>query len=110
MLKNKQGLSSYNLKPTRFALNILELLIEHGVNGMSSKDVADQMGLPGSTVHRYLQTLVDSGWVEAVGSPKSMVWKPSNHFIKLAFNYRNAVREQIDHVQSEFKQLTGEDL
>ncbi|KGK15315.1 membrane protein [Vibrio navarrensis] len=39
-----------------------------------------------------------------------MLWKPSTHFIKLAFNYRNAVREQIDHVQSEFKKLTGEDL
>ncbi|ABQ21292.1 hypothetical protein VC0101557_25740 [Vibrio cholerae VC0101557] len=39
-----------------------------------------------------------------------MVWKPSNHFIKLAFTYRNAVRAEVDRIGAEFRELTGEDL
>lgn len=110
MLKNQQSLSTRNLKPTRLSLKILEILVEHGVSGLELKEISEQLGVNRSTTHRYLQTLVESGWVETSGAHKAMLWKPSTHFIKLAFNYRNAVREQIDHVQSEFKKLTGEDL
>ncbi|KLI67558.1 membrane protein [Vibrio vulnificus CladeA-yb158] len=39
-----------------------------------------------------------------------MLWKPSKHFIQLAFNYRNAVRAEVDRIGAEFKELTGEDL
>lgn len=110
MLKNQQSLLTRNLKPTRLSLKILEILVEHGVSGLELKEISEQLGANRSTTHRYLQTLVESGWVETSGTHKAMLWKPSTHFIKLAFNYRNAVREQIDHVQSEFKKLTGEDL
>ncbi|SHO55011.1 helix-turn-helix domain-containing protein [Vibrio quintilis] len=110
MRKNDQSISSYNLKPTRFTLDILELLVNQGIEGMNLKDIAEYFSLPRSTVHRYLTTLTESGWVESSGSVKAKIWKPSNHFIKLAFSYRNAVREQIETVKAEYKDLTGEDL
>ncbi|XSN08292.1 helix-turn-helix domain-containing protein [Vibrio cholerae] len=66
--------------------------------------------IPRATLHRYLTALVDAGWVEACGSKQNMVWKPSNHFIKLAFTYRNAVRAEVDRIGAEFRELTGEDL
>ncbi|CAK6715501.1 Putative transcriptional regulator IciR family [Vibrio harveyi] len=109
-MKNKQSLSSCNLRPTRFCLSILEILTKYGVNGMSLNALAESLSQPKSTVHRYLKTLVDCGWVESVGSSKSMLWKPSSHFIKLAFSYRNAVREQVKAIEEEFKDLTGEEL
>ncbi len=110
MLKNQQTLGSSNLKPTRFALRILEILVEHGVEGMKLTDIGTKLGTSRATTHRYLQTLTESGWVEAMGTSKSMVWKPSKHFIQLAFNYRNAVRTEVDRIETEFRNLTGEDL
>lgn len=110
MLKHQQTLGSRNLKPTQYALKILEILIEHGINGLNLTQVTDQLGTTRSTTHRYLHTLVESGWVESAGTQSNMVWKPSNHFIKLAFNYRNAIRNQVELIEAEFKNLTGEDL
>ncbi|MFV8386143.1 helix-turn-helix domain-containing protein [Vibrio parahaemolyticus] len=108
--KYKQSLNTYNLKPTHFALSILELLVEQGVQGMSLKQLEKQTEMPRASIHRYLKTLTESGWVEANGSKQAMLWKPSTHFIKLAFNYRNAVRAEVDRIGAEFKELTGEDL
>ncbi|HFD0646062.1 TPA: helix-turn-helix domain-containing protein [Vibrio parahaemolyticus] len=99
-----------NLKPTRLALELLEILVENGVGGMSLNSLGELTGIPRASLHRYLQVLVDSGWVETTGEKKSMLWKPSNHFIKLAFNYRDAVRAQVQAIESEFKDLTGEEL
>ncbi|MEZ9440906.1 helix-turn-helix domain-containing protein [Vibrio atlanticus] len=109
-MKNKQSLSSYNLAPTRFCLDILEVLTEQGVKGMGLKAISERIAQPKSTVHRYVKTLEEHGWVEATGAKNGMLWKPSKHFIQLAFNYRNAVREQVEAIGSEFKDLTGEDL
>ena len=108
--KYKQSLGTYSLKPTRFALGILELLVEQGTLGMSLKQIEKQVNIPRATIHRYLSALTESGWVEVYGSQQSMVWKPSDHFIKLAFNYRNAVRAEVDSIKAEFKNLTGEEL
>ncbi|HHF2918383.1 TPA: helix-turn-helix domain-containing protein [Vibrio diabolicus] len=105
---NKYQLS--NLKPTRLALELLEILVENGVGGMSLNNLGELTGIPRASLHRYLQVLVDSGWAETTGEKKSMLWKPSNHFIKLAFNYRDAVRAQVQAIESEFKDLTGEEL
>ncbi|MEF1311420.1 helix-turn-helix domain-containing protein [Vibrio mytili] len=99
-----------NLKPTRLTLDLLEILVQNGVEGISLNGLSELTGIPRASLHRYLQVLVDSGWVETVGEKKSLLWKPSNHFIKLAFTYRNAVRAQIEEVKSEFKDLTGEEL
>ncbi|EGR0723404.1 TPA: helix-turn-helix domain-containing protein [Vibrio fluvialis clinical-1] len=110
MKDNQHSLSSYNLKPTRFALNVLEILVVNGVNGMTLNEVAEKLSLPRSTVHRYLKVLNESGWVEMVGSSNSKRWKPSNYFIKLAFNYRNSVQSEIQRIETEFKTLTNEEL
>ncbi|MEZ9436858.1 helix-turn-helix domain-containing protein [Vibrio artabrorum] len=109
-MKNQQSISSFNLKPTRFALNLLEIMVLHGVEGISLKQLGDLSGIPRTSVHRYLQVLTESGWVEVTGAKNGMLWKPSKHFIQLAFNYRNAVREQVEAIGSEFKDLTGEEL
>ncbi|HFG1929750.1 TPA: helix-turn-helix domain-containing protein [Vibrio cholerae] len=108
--KYKQSLGTYSLKPTRFALAILELLVEQGTLGMSLKQIEKQVHIPRATIHRYLNALTESGWVETSGTQQAMLWKPSNHFIKLAFNYRNAVRAEVDRIGAEFRELTGEDL
>lgn len=108
--KFQNSVSGYNLKPTRLALDLLEFMVSQGVEGASLKQLGDHTGIPRASLHRYLQVLVDSGWVDAVGGQKSMLWKPSNHFIKLAFSYRNAVREQVKAIEEEFKDLTGEEL
>ncbi|MCR9684321.1 helix-turn-helix domain-containing protein [Vibrio antiquarius] len=108
--KFQNSISGYNLKPTRLALDLLEIMVSQGVEGMSLKQLGDHTGIPKSSLHRYLQVLVDSGWIDAVGEQKNMLWKPSNHFIKLAFSYRNAVRAQVQAIESEFKDLTGEEL
>ncbi len=99
-----------NLKPTRLTLDLLEILVQNGVEGISLNGLSELTGIPRASLHRYLQVLVDSGWVETIGDKKTMMWKPSNHFLKLAFKYRNAVRAQIEEVKSEFKNLTGEEL
>jgi DNA-binding IclR family transcriptional regulator len=91
-------------------LDLLEILVQNGVEGISLNGLSEITGIPRASLHRYLQVLVDSGWVETVGERNTMMWKPSNHFLKLAFNYRNAVRTQIEAVKSEFKNLTGEEL
>ncbi|MEZ8136614.1 helix-turn-helix domain-containing protein [Vibrio splendidus] len=108
--KFQSSITGYNLRPTRFALDLLEFMVSQGVEGTSLKQLGDHTGIPRASLHRYLQVLVDSGWVDTVGGQKSMLWKPSNHFIKLAFNYRNAVRKQVEAIGSEFKDLTGEEL
>ncbi len=110
MSKYKHSVAGGHLKPTRLALEILEILIDNGVEGMSLNRLSELMDIPRTSLHRYLQMLVESGWVETVGEKKNMMWKPSNHFIKLAFNYRDAVRTQIQTIESEFKDLTGEEL
>nr|WP_050908324.1 helix-turn-helix domain-containing protein [Vibrio harveyi] len=109
-MKHKQSLSTYNLKPTRFCLDILEMLSEEGIEGMELKAISERIAQPKSTVHRYVKTLEEYGWIESVGGRGHMIWKPSNHFIKLAFSYRNAVRVQIEKIETEFSQLTGEEL
>ncbi|MCA4021290.1 helix-turn-helix domain-containing protein [Vibrio vulnificus] len=110
MSQYKHSISGCNLKPTRLTLNLLETLVENGVEGLSLKSLGDLSGLPRASVHRYLQILVDSGWVETIGEKNAMLWKPSKHFIQLAFNYRNAVRAEVDRIGAEFRELTGEDL
>ncbi|MCY9873911.1 helix-turn-helix domain-containing protein [Vibrio barjaei] len=108
--KYQSSILGYNLKPTRLALDLIEIMVSQGVEGSSLKQLDDHTGIPKSSLHRYLQVLVDSGWVDTVGEQKNMLWKPSNHFIKLAFSYRNAVRNQIEKIETEFSQLTGEEL
>lgn len=110
MDKYKNSIAGGNLKPARIALQILEILVDNGVEGMSLNRLSELMAIPRTSLHRYLQMLIESGWVETVGEKNSLLWKPSNHFIKLAFTYRNAVRAQIEEVKSEFKNLTGEEL
>ncbi|AKB05471.1 TPA: helix-turn-helix domain-containing protein [Vibrio cholerae] len=105
---NKCQLS--NLKPTRLTLELLEILVQKGLEGISLNVLSELTGIPRASLHRYLQVLVDSGWVEAIGEKNGMLWKPSKHFIQLAFNYRNAVRAEVDRIGAEFKELTGEDL
>ncbi|HHX8286254.1 MULTISPECIES: helix-turn-helix domain-containing protein [unclassified Vibrio] len=110
MDKYKHSVAGGNLKSARIALQILEILVDNGVEGMSLNRLSELMATPRTSLHRYLQMLVESGWVETVGEKSSMLWKPSNHFIKLAFNYRDAVRAQVQAIESEFKDLTGEEL
>ncbi|AWG86568.1 MULTISPECIES: helix-turn-helix domain-containing protein [Vibrio] len=110
MSRYKHSISGCSLKPTRLALELLEALVDKGVEGMSLKSLSDLTDIPRASVHRYLQILVDSGWVETIGEKNAMLWKPSKHFIQLAFNYRNAVRAEVDRIGAEFKELTGEDL
>ncbi|GHX01386.1 hypothetical protein VCSRO60_0040 [Vibrio cholerae] len=98
------------MKSTTIALVILETLFEYGIKGATFRDIGFKTQIPRATLHRYLTSLVDAGWVEACGSKQNMVWKPSNHFIKLAFTYRNAVRAEVDRIGAEFRELTGEDL
>ena len=108
--KYQPSMAGQNLKPVQLSLSILEILVEHGVEGISLIELRDRTQIPKSTLHRYLDTLEECCWVEKIGTKQSMVWKPSNHFIKLAFNYRNAVRTQIEKIETEFNQLTGEEL
>lgn len=73
MSRYKHSISGCSLKPTRLALELLEALVDKGVEGMSLKSLSDLTDIPRASVHRYLQILVDSGWVETIGEKKRHV-------------------------------------
>lgn len=49
------------IKSVERAIEIIEALGDHGESGVS--ELADQLGIPTSTVHAYLKTLADTGYV-----------------------------------------------
>ena len=54
------------------ALNILELFLEH--DSLSAPDITERLGLPRTTVHELVTTLVDRSYlVPVAGQPVSAV-------------------------------------
>ena len=108
--KYQHSIAGQNLKPVQLSLSILEILVEHGVEGISLTELRDRTRIPKSTLHRYLDTLEECSWVEKIGTKQSMAWKPSKFFLRLAHSHRNAVNNQIDKLKSEYEMLSGEEL
>ena len=97
---------SDGMKGIARSLQIFESLAESGPIGVS--DLARQIGLPKSTVHRHLAALAEAGWVATVGD-ESRKWMVTSRALMIgqrgsregsiaavALGPMRALRDQID--------------
>jgi DNA-binding IclR family transcriptional regulator len=78
--------------PTARVLDILELLVQPGTDGLRFSDIAKALDLTQATTHAILKTLTDRGWV--VRDPSSKAYTPGPALAAVASRL-SAVRPQV---------------
>lgn len=92
------------------ASRILDALCEGGFRAKSLGELFEATGIGTTTAWRLLRTLEADGWVEATGDGRSSRWRVGRKFLEVAFAYRRQALGQVQNIETEYRQISGEEL
>lgn len=95
------------------AIQVIECLFENDFKGRTETDIAQQTGIPLTTVFRILKDLQSMKWVidVPVKGSKARIWKvDGKNLVSIAFKFKKAALNQVHTIENEFSNISGEEL